>query len=200
MKLWTIQSYERWQRLQRDGVLHQLRVEDENRISYGFMSQRLAAKAGPAPVEQCWPIWAWSQWRGPAHPHPDLTDDQYTEADGSEICLELEIPESRVLLSQYAIWTHGPYSHLPIFASQSYVDRFLKRLEKAGIPWHYEGLEAILSNAKFGKLVRRSWEKVFDLNYESDLTDDPETQRIQAVFWELRLQDVIKIQHVGGGI
>jgi hypothetical protein len=197
MRLWSIQNYERWQRLQHDGVLRQLRVEREERLSYSFMREQLTAKAGAAPNGRCWPIWAWHQWRGPSRPQPDLSHEEYADVDRKQVCIELEIDEKRVLLSQFSMWVGGPYGHLPVHASWSYTKKLLKRLEEAGLPWHYFGLKEILAHPRFGKLVRRSWEKVFDLDYTNYMADAPEQKRIQAVFWELRLEDVIAVRHFG---
>lgn len=87
--------------------------------------------------------------------------------------MELKIEESRVLLSDFDR-RHTVLGGGYLALDEADFDRF----ERKPGP------------------VEPSWERVFDLErWTPDWDTPPEEQSIQAVFWELRLDQVRKVQH-----
>lgn len=46
------------------------------------------------------------------------------------------------------------------------------------------------------ELIKKSWARIFDLDWHEPYINHPKNERmIQAVFWELRLENVLEVEH-----
>jgi hypothetical protein len=104
--------------------------------------------------------------------------------------------ESRVLLSDFHLW-HMPLNCGVIFERWQDVEEFDEELVQAGFPKarSWKALDDILAHPEFGKRLRASWDKIFDLDWDHEDWTYPRHQKsIQAVFWEVRQEDVRRVE------
>ncbi len=170
MVLWTIQSKEVYERLQNDGIY----TCDENKSSlleykefqkaYEWLTKKMEQKIGHSNVK--YPVWAWYSSDG-KHKKPDLRLSGYGERGEELVCLEIEIPDEKVVLSDLDLW-HFVLGDMYLFDE----DEELEDFEEAS----KEKKEA-------------SWDKIF---VDKDRT--LENRYIQATFFELRAENVKKVQ------
>lgn len=75
----------------------------EFRGPYEWMAKRLG-RLVPAPSRYAAPIWGWFQCNGEACPRPDLRRTGHLPRGTRGTRLELLLPASRVLLSDFELW------------------------------------------------------------------------------------------------
>ncbi|HEY9787561.1 MAG TPA: DUF3841 domain-containing protein [Candidatus Obscuribacterales bacterium] len=197
MKLWTIQSLARWERLQRDGVLQASRFDSElfNPSAYLWMTDELKKRVGEPPEGAAVPLWAWYQWQGTTRARPDLRARAHVEKGEKAVRLEIEVPDHQVLLSDFQLW-HIPLNSGVLARTEAEVDAFDAELAKAGLA--FKMAEALM-DPDFGPRIRKGWELIFDLEFSDPYFTCPmEEKSIQAVFWQLRLEQVRAVTHFSG--
>ena len=109
MRLWTIQPQEMYESLQQNGIVHcdpsrsSGLTEMNFQSAYDWMCEQMRQKIGPPPEQVTYPIWAWHtlDWK---HQKPDLRRTEFCWQPEHSVCLELEIPEEQVLLSDEERW------------------------------------------------------------------------------------------------
>lgn len=141
------------------------------------MTQRI----GPAPAGVKVPFWAWHtvDWK---HRKVDLRTTLFRNYPDPTVCLELEVPDDQVLLSDFENW-HFVLNNWYLGDARS--DKELD----AEDAW----LDS-LSESRRQERKRQSWTKIFDVAPFED-----EWQRrgmfVQATFWELKLADVVGVRY-----
>ena len=179
MILWTCQEETVYQQLLKTGVYRcdfNLSQMQECREQYDWLVRQMKQRIGPPPNEVTYPVWAFYQQDG-KHRKPDLRRERWAcGCNGARFaCLEIEIPDREVLLSDFDYWCIILNNGLLSDTEQE--DRCLEAQYDA------------LSPSEKRRMKERNWERVFNL---SPL--DNEWMRkgydIQATFWELRLEQV----------
>ena len=165
MILWTIQPEEVYELIQRTGVYH---------CDYGKSGM------GEPPGGVSYPVWAWYMWEG-ARKKPDLRQKRWGYGWKGErfACMEIDIPEEKLILSDYDTW------------SIILLDGLLADTEEEEESLEEE-YEAMPPEAR-REYKYRNWKNVFDLAY----VDNGWIHRgdsIQATFWELRKEDIKKVR------
>ena len=114
MRLWTIQSKNVYEIIQSEGVyrcnpdLSPLIHYDIDSVdtmfsdAYAWMVQQMKVRIGNPPEGATYPIWAWHTWEA-QHKRPDMRKYDFLQSEDS-VLLEIEIPESQVLLSDEVAW------------------------------------------------------------------------------------------------
>ena len=128
-----------------------------------------------------YPLWAWHT-RGWKHKKPDLRCSGMGRKGEMMACVEFEIPDSQVLLSDFHLW------HFVL--NDMWLDE--SRCEEEWEEMHnwYDTQSAEVQ----AQLKRESWNRIFDLN--PICTDWREVGcDIQAVFWKLRKETITKIYY-----
>lgn len=169
--------------LEKDGVYR----TDANLIkesyflpSYDWLSKYLEEKdAKPNGVS--YPIWAWYRRDG-KEKKPDLRSSGYETSGVKCVCIELEIPDEKVLLSDFDLWNYVLNNWwLDDSKSEEEYDKL------------YEWFD-VLPYEERERMKRESWKKIFDITPErSDWYCKGEY--VQAIFWELKREYVKKIQY-----
>ena len=198
MRLWTIQGIEAYKLLKKEGILHTNDeyscCKDSYSFSYAYdwMASELSKK-DPKPDGVRHPIWAWYQWRGKRKKR-DMRES-YLSARGNLIVqLEIEIPDEKVLLSDFCLF-HCVLNNTYVSSSKKEQEEFEKWYESLGIEYderkHDASQEEKLQTVE--RAIEESWAGVFDLTKEDDgwLYGKNEDKCIQAVFWELREDQII---------
>lgn len=133
-------------------------------------------RVGAPPEGVKYPLWAWHTIYGKQQ-EPDLRKSMFRKYEDPRVCIELDIPDDKVLLTDYDTWLE--------VLNDEYIDFALSeedyKLERA----NYEALTA--EEQLEAKI--RSWERAFGiLPYQNNW------RRIgffvQACFWEIRPEHV----------
>ena len=109
VKLWTMQTRDVWESLQRTGVYRTdtalCWMAEELPHAYSWLAREMTKRVGPPPQGVDYPVWAWYMQNG-RHKKPDLRSERWGYGPGDEdyCCIELEIAPQRVLLSDFDVW------------------------------------------------------------------------------------------------
>ena len=179
MILWTCQEEAVYRQLQETGVYRcdlNLSSMKDCREKYDWLVRQMKQRIGPPPEQVTYPVWAIYQ-QSDKHRKPDLRRERWEfGCDGERFaCIEIEIPDRDVLLSDLDVWCIILNDGLLSDTEQE--DRCLEA--------QYEAL----SPSEKRRMKEKNWERVFDL---SPLNSDwmRRGYDIQATFWELRLEQV----------
>ena len=179
MILWTSQEEAVYNELLKTGVYRcdiNLSPMRDCRKQYDWLVQQMKQRIGPPPEQVTYPVWALYQQDG-KHRKPDLRRERWAVGCNGErfACLEIEIPDRDVLLSDFDAWC------------MLLSDFLISDTEQEGccLEAQYEAL----SPSEKRRMKEKNWERVFDL---SPLNTDwmRRGYDIQATFWELRLEQV----------
>jgi hypothetical protein len=187
MILWTIQDMAAWERLQRDGVLrgNGRRVPVYHRHAYQWMAAQMRLRLPPPHAR--FPLWGWYRWRGIRRCRPDLRASGHLAKGLPGVRIELELPEDRVLLSDFDAW-HCVLNRCFLSLREQEEEVFTKELERTGVQqgWPYP--------EPFRSQVVSSWQRIFDLEAGDPEWWGPLSERsIQATFWELSLSQIRRV-------
>lgn len=179
MILWTSQEEAVYNELLKTGVYRcdfNLSSMRDCRKQYDWLVRQMKQRIGPPPNEVTYPVWALYQQDG-KHRKPDLRRERWAcGCNGARFaCLEIEIPDREVLLSDFDYWCIILNNGLLSDTEQE--DRCLEA--------QYEAL----SPSEKRRMKEKNWERVFDLR---PLNNDwmRKGYDIQATFWELKLEQV----------
>ena len=179
MILWTSQEEAVYNELLKTGVYRcdlNLSSMKDCREKYDWLVRQMKQRIGPLPDKVTYPVWAWYQQQG-KHRKPDLRRERWeVGCDGERFaCLEIEIPDREVLLSDFDAWCMLLSDFL--ISDTEEEDRCLEA--------QYEAL----SPSEKRRMKDKNWERVFNL---SPLNNGWARRgyEIQATFWELRLEQV----------
>lgn len=185
MRLWTVQPKDLYEKLLKEKVVR-CRIEFSEwvnepnfRKAYDWMVWQMEQRIGKAPEGVQYPIWAWHTLAG-KNKKPDLRGTEFRYHTGEQVCIELEIPEHEVLLSDEGDWH--------IVLNDSYCASDTENFDN-----EYEWFDS-LSDEEKEIVKRKSWEQIFDVIHEDGTT----TMYIQATFWELRLEYVKNVRFFKG--
>lgn len=186
MKLWTIRSPREVSILQANGVLitNKKYIESDFIFAYDWMVEKLDL-VDDKPSHCSYPIWAWKCFDKSRFCRPDLRLRWGTKAKEELYLIELDIPDNKILLSEYHLW-HNVLDKNYLAKNENDELLFESFLNK-------NNLESKLSPLVKDK-VFKSWEYIFnwsklDKNWHGNSVGDS----IQAVFWELKIEWVTKI-------
>ena len=187
MRLWTMQPIEVYEVLMRDGVFrcNPEKVGEPSFLDrYGWMNKRLNEKdEKPDGVE--YPIWAWYRFNSKEN-KPDLRHSCYGTRGEKMVCLELEITDEKVLLTDFDLWHFvlNDWWLDPELFNDVYVEEDYDRNQK----W-FKGL----SKERQREEKEKSWDIILNIEpFDSDWIS--RGKYVQAVFWELKMEYVKKVQ------
>ena len=179
MILWTCQEEAVYNELLKTGVYRcdiNLSSMKDCCEKYDWLVRQMKQRIGPPPEQVTYPVWAIYQ-QDDKRRKPDLRRERWeVGCDGERFaCIEIEIPDRDVLLSDFDAWCMLLSDFLISDTEQE--DRCLEA--------QYEAL----SPSEKRRMKEKNWERVFDL---SPLNSDwmRRGYDIQATFWELRLEQV----------
>lgn len=184
MILWTIQQEDVYNKIMSDGFYRCKASECFMREYFGdrykWLSDQMRKRIGEPPEGVLYPVWAWYQWQG-ERKKPDLRRERWWNGwKGDRLaCMEIDIPEDEVLLSDFDAWSIILNNGL--LSSTEQEDEVLEQKYEA------------LSPAEQVRFKHKNWERVFDLTpIENDWII--KGSRIQATFWQLRKEQVKRVQ------
>ena len=189
MIMWTIQPYNVYQQLVKEGYLYCDPNQSENlqysdfRLAYRWMIKQLKAKAGQPCNQVTTPLWAWYRSHDYRHQRPDF---RWCKTYPDEVCIEFDIPEEKVLLSDFEGW-HFVLNNW--YYSSATSDEEWERDEK----WF-----ASLSKQKQQPVKEKSWQRIFDITPRyGEWTRNGDA--VQGCFWLLQMNQVRKVWRLKKG-
>ena len=188
MVLWTIQPIEVWEEMSRLGYYvcnpkKAMYISDKEvsfKESYDWLISEMEKRIGKRPNGVTYPVWAWHtrDWK---YKKPDLRQAGYDTPGTKCVCIEFEIPDNQVVLSDYDTWH--------FILNDWYFDNSKNEDEWESKHKYYDSLSP---EKKLEKKLK-SWQNVFDISpYSSDWFC--RGRYIQATFWILKLSQVRKVQ------
>lgn len=183
MKLWTIQPLSVWNKLTKDGIHHcDGRYVMRDLIpGYRWLAAEMCQRVGTPPSNCLYPIWAWHthEWK---HQRPNLRRHEFWYSKPNWTCIELDIPEDKVLLTDELDW-HDVLNNRIHTASDISADE-----------WEaiYNRWEALPTKDKVREKLD-SWQSILVSPEEAS-----QHEYVQATFWELRMEDVLHVWHYKG--
>lgn len=191
MRLWTIQPKELYERLKTDKVVHCDSALSEHIAEWGFgpaydwLAVQMKRRVGQPPEGVIYPIWAWHtlDWK---HRKPDLRCTEFRAYRGDQVCLELEIADKMVLLSDEELWHY-------VLNDWYYGDCTNEREMEKEDAWFDS-----LSPEKQTTVKVKSWEKIFNVSPPYESAWEYRGRYVQATFWELRLDQVVAVRNFKG--
>lgn len=190
MIVYSIQDLKAIDFLNKNGVLY----KDKKKIicfedfycSYEWMSNQLRKRVGKAYKKNTFPIWVWKE-------KPDLRS-RYLKGDeqNSFYRLSIEIPEKRVLFSNFDLWHHVLGGYPVLTSDYKITEKWLDRNDKIVrefVDMHMNNKSITKRYKKLFKKyynrIGKSWELIFDL-----LGDD----LIQGCMWYIKKEEIIKME------
>ena len=184
MRLWTIQPIEVWEEMNRLGYYvcnpkKAMYISDKEvsfKSSYDWLIPEMEKRIGKRPKGVSYPVWAWHtrDWQ---HKKPDLRQAGYDTPGTKCVCIELEIPDNQVVLTDYDIW------HFVL--NSWYFDGSYSEEEWEKLHAKYDRLNKDVRE----RIKIQSWQKVFDVSpFENEWCQ--RGRYVQATFWVLYLKDV----------
>lgn len=179
--LWTIQTEAAFEIFQNHGVLRadpsHLPSDGDFQNAYRWMASQMGWRIGPPPSGVQYPVWAWYQWEG-KRKRRDLRLAGYARRGTPMVQITFEADTRDFLLSDFDAW-HLVLSNHYIADGKEDWDRFY----------------ANNGDSRTVETVA-SWDKVFDLKrYIPSWDPAPDRRTLQAVLWEVRMSQVIKVEH-----
>jgi hypothetical protein len=153
--------------------------------AYDWLAHQMANKIGLPPEGVRYPVWAWYSQNG-KHKKPDLRTERWGYGPGDEdyVCLELEVPDDKVLLSDFDSW-HAVLNGSWIADSEAEWDEMESKFDS-------------MTGEEKRRFLTQNWERVFDT---SPVNNDWMSRGswVQATFWTLEREYVRKVRHFRTG-
>lgn len=170
--------------------------EDDFRYAYDWMSNKMIDAGLLPPQDVRYPVWAWYQWEG-KRKRRDMRERGHEKRGEKIVQLTIEIDDQNVLLSDFDLF-HFPLNRWYLPTDESDASAFEKHYESLGYSYqdlNNPGIQAV-DMKKIRADIVSSWDRIFWLEKEDDgwLYGKNEGKSIQATFWELRLEQVVKAE------
>lgn len=179
MILWTMQPKEVVEILESTGefTCDPDLADRDFRRSYKWLVHQMDLKGIEHPYGLKFPIWAWHtlDWK---HEKPDLDEEMYGTPGEEMVCIEFEIDDKDVLLSDFDAWHY--------VLNNSFFDSSHNEEEWELQHKWFDSLAPKLRD----RVMKESWQSIFDVTpYKTDWIS--KGQYVQAVFWKLR-KDMVR--------
>ena len=184
MILWTIKPASLYEQILRDGYYH----FDENKAgdafnedfqaAYDWLAEEMIKRIGKSPEGVHYPVWAW-YIHDSKRKKPDLRKAEYGRKGEAMVCMEIEIPDDEVVLSDEEAWH---------FVLNKWY------MSNASCEEEYDKEEVWLDGLNEDekrKAIVDSWQHIFDITpFNNDFKI--KGRYVQATFWELRADQIRK--------
>lgn len=191
MKLWTIQSIDFYKSLCSEKVIYSSEtcIPPDFKQAYDWMNTQMDYRIGKRPFKNSYPVWAWFQYESCKTKRPDLRNTSLLQKGTHGVRIEIEKSNEEVLLSDFILW-HYVLNFWYISGNKKEENEFEKILKKNNI----KSIDKNNCPPEIRKRVENSWNKIFDLRFNSDSTAKKMDEKsIQATFWSLKREDITKV-------
>lgn len=198
MRVYTIQTTAFFETLTRNGIVYCNQESPwclDNRLQYDWIAEQMRKRIGEPPFPEIrYPIWVWQQYHSSKASVPPMSPKEIHPCEKEAVMLELEVPDSKVLLSDLDLWIL-PLNSWAICGKRE--DKLLYKELGEYEKIHSKCYEMHEYPPTIRQKIINTWERVFDLD-----TFDPyqsvhirKNRSIQGTIWYLR-KEWIKVAHV----
>jgi hypothetical protein len=199
MILWTIQHYHAFEQFLKTGVLRANEDYIEDFWAYDWMGKKMIESGIMPPKGVRYPIWAWYQWEG-ERKRRDMRLSAHAKRGEKIVQLTIEVDDQDVLLSDFLLFHYVlNYWYLPEDENDDseFESKYESLLNSSSS--HERRLSNIQTDEmkQFRSKIESSWDRIFFIEKEDDgwLYGKIDNKSIQATFWELRLDQIVKAEH-----
>lgn len=160
MKLWTVQPVEAINIIEKTGAFtcDETKSDKDFKKAYEWIAKEMDKRQITHPKDLTLPLWAWHTKKDWKQKKPDLRNIGLGTPGEKSVCIEFEIDDLQVLLSDFFAWhsvlNGGFYNYSHTEAEWNEKDAW------------YEAL----SGKQKGIETLKSWQKVFDVNaFENEI-------------------------------
>lgn len=174
VRLWSFQPWSVWLKLQELKTMYvdPAYIDRDFIPDYNWMIQQLKVRLPN--YQGHFPWWAYYNNK------PDLRSWRYYFPNGHAVCLELQLPSERVLLSDYETW-HCVLS-----------GQYLALNKTEDEAWEAQYYSNSASSEPWKEVITQSWERIFDVESLRGGGLWP-AMTLQACFEELNWSDIISV-------
>lgn len=175
MRLWTIQPLDVYDLIIKDGYFicddtKSSFLQDRRfRYAYDWLVDQMTKRIGKAPENVTYPVWAYVR-------KPNLEKQFNTVDPGMRVCIELEINEKDILVTNLNLWSLTALNRSPYIKAKS-IEEFDEK---------YDRYEALPPKERTAEMLK-SWEMlIIPASYSGP--DKP-----QATFWKLNADQIVNV-------
>ena len=182
VKLWTIQEEKGWKEVKTKGILipKEEFVEIDFKRGYDWLKIQMTQRVEKPKKNKQYPVWAWFQHENQNKRRPDLRKTGSLPSGTVGYRIEIEKDLKDILLSDFELW-HYVLNEWCFVLSEEDDEKFEKEKKNK-------------SHEYIKSRMEKSWEKIFDMDFHlKDYALPFQEKSIQATFWELKLEEVIKV-------
>lgn len=175
MRLWTIQPPDVYDLIIKDGYFicddtkSSMLQRTRFRFAYDWLVDQMTKRIGNAPENVTYPVWAYLR-------KPNLDKQFNTENPGTRVCIEFEIDEKDILVTNLNWWSITALNFAPYIKAKT-AEEFDEK---------YDRFEALPVEQQTAEMLK-SWEMlIIPVSYSGP--DEP-----QATFWKLNADQIINV-------
>lgn len=193
MRLWTVQPYSVYELIQKEGIYRcDANLSDNLKYYYQFVNayewicKKMKERIGNPPAHTKYPVWAWYAVEG-EHRRPDMRKC-YLKVFEKSVLLELEIPDTEVLLTDHTMW------HRVLNNSINYKANYMDSISSE------EWEELVEQENNYYNILTAEEKKVYKEKSWEKIICSPESsfpKYVQATFWELKESQIKKVWILG---
>ena len=191
MILWTIQEESSYGQLINTGVYRAdaSLIFDEYysayKMHYDWLIGKMKLLIGNPPDGVEYPIWAWHTWEG-KRKRRDLRCRGYGTRGKRKVQMEIEIPDTQVLLTDFDLWCAMMNGFNLNISTETDLDKDYADLHSAMKSNNYD---------LFREQIIKSWDKCIGCNQCYNELFMCKKRSVQATFWELKKNQIRKVWH-----
>lgn len=188
MRLWTIQPLEVLEIIKQKGefVCNPVYPDSDFKRAYYWLVKQMDSRGIEHPYGLELPIWAWykTDWE---NKKPDLEQEDFSDSREDLVCIELEIDDKDVLLSDFYAWHY--------VLNDSFLDSSHNEKE-----WdlQYEWYDALAPEKRQG-VKEESWNDIFNITPTQNEWV-ARGREVQAVFWKITKEMIKGYESVRSGV
>ena len=141
--------------------------------AYTWLANYMTETIGPAPAGVKFPVWAWFRLHN-EESKPDLRWCEFRYDTEPMALLEIEVPETDIVLSDEVKWTCAQLNDAPWCDTEE------------ELTWYYDNISVTLREKEIFKA--ESWLRIFDIE---------NSEHVQATFWRLDAENIKKVWYYG---
>lgn len=181
MILWTIQPVFIYEEIMEKGFYKAdgRKIDKFFKPSYRWLCNEMIEKIGPPPKNVSYPVWAWHT-RNFKRKKPDLRSSEYGNRGEKLVCMEIDIPDDKVLLTDFDAW------HFVLNKWHLDTDCWDEEKWEENEKWLNS-----LSQSDKEKEIIKSWQGIYNLS-PKETSWNCRGKWIQATFWILKKEYIKK--------
>ena len=188
MRLWTVQPYNVYETIEKEGSY---RCKPELSVlldcsqffnAYDWISKQMKKRVGNPQKGVEYPVWAWHSVEG-KNKRPDMRK-RYMKVFEKSVLLEIEIPDTQVLLTDHTNW------HIILNDAINYKANYMDDISDEQWDIEVEKEEEYYQSLSYEEKIQykeKGWEKVIYTQAEAL------PPYVQATFWELEKTQIKKV-------